>query len=319
MKLADLIPTPPRFPISRNRSSGSRRRSREWGGTDRAVRTPRPAVHGAAGGLTRTLVALAGLAVPVAGRAAVPESGQVRLEAWLGGIDGAAMLISKTLDPGDYEVHVDVRSNGLVNWLTGLQAEVDGRGRLGSEGPLPRAYSQHIATTKGDHLVEVRFAGDPPLGTMIHDLDQRAPGGPRDERDKTPPPPEDQVRGALDPLAALLALGRQVSAGESRVAVRVFDGKLVYDLTGQVSGPARHNIDGREFSSLDLELAPKPLSGFKPFQFKTWSAAKVQLSLDPRTGLPLRISSDSFFTPVLVSVRALCPPDPDCALPKDKE
>ena len=247
---------------------------------------------------------------------AAPQPGSVRLEAWVGGLDAGSLLIANKLGPAGYEVHMAMRSAGLINWLTGATAEIDGAGGLTASGPAPNRYVQHTATSKGEHLVELSYAGNPPVGSLAKDINLRAPGGPKDERDQAIPIPAEERQGAVDPIGAMLALSEGALAGKSSLKVRVFDGKVVYDLAGQVEGPAKHNIQGRDFSGIDLTLATMPVAGFKPFQLKTWSKAKVLMTLDPSTGLPLRLESDSFFSPVLVGATALCPPDPDCSLPK---
>jgi len=39
------------------------------------------------------------------------------------------------------------------------------------------------------------------------------------------------------------------------------------------------------------------------------------VSIDPKTGLPLQISSSSFIATVVLTTKTECPPDPACVLP----
>jgi len=263
----------------------------------------------------RTALALAFVAL-VAGPAHGAEQVTLRMEGWWGGLKSADILFIALEADGGWNGDVEIRSAGLVRWLSGLRADIRGHGPLDGAGALPESYIQHVVTRRSERTVAVDFAGAPPLGRRLSDQETLLdPAYQKRDPEAVPDLPEAQRRATMDPIAAILTLGRRVLAGERRFTLPVYDGRRRFDLAVERGGANRHPIGGRVVDTLDAVAVVHPLGGFRPFHLRLWTDAKFEIYLDPKTGLPLRISSSSFGAAVVVTAHAVCPPDPVCALP----
>jgi hypothetical protein len=271
-------------------------------------------------GIASLLVAvLAGPAL--VGRAWAAEPITLHMEGWWGGMQAADILL--TVDQGaeghgqdDWDGRLVVHTAGMIKWLTGLVADARGRGRIDGDGAFPASYLQHVKSRKSDRTVEVGFTGNPPLGMRVKDLETFAdPSKQARDAENVPDLPEDQRRGTIDPIAAILSLGSRALAGEHKFTLPVYDGRRRFDLEVAVLGHGKHGLNGQPTTTLDAVAIMHPIGGFKPFHAKWWNNAKFEVLLDPKSGLPLQISSSSFVAAVVLTTHAICPPDPACALP----
>ncbi len=242
-----------------------------------------------------------------------------RLEGFWGGLKGADILFSAAETEAGWEGRIAIRSAGFLRVLGGFDTEVEAHGPVGDRGAIPEDYSQHVISRSSDRIVEVRYAGEPILGSRVRDLVLFAdPSRSKRDGENLPEPPESMRMGAIDPLSAILALGRHAIAGETRFTLPVYDGRRRFDVEVAVLGPGRIEIGGQERNSLRLRATVHPLAGFRPFHLRWWTDAKFDIALDPRSGMPLRVASDSFLVAVVVTAKALCPPANGCELPAAK-
>jgi hypothetical protein len=255
-------------------------------------------------------------------RAQAGEPTELRIEGWWGGLKAADILFTVDepfRDRGDWNGSLLIRTAGVMKWLTRLVAEVQGRGHLDGQDAGSEAYRQHVSTRKSDRTVEVGFSGVPSLAKRLKDIETYAdPSKLARDAENVPDLPEDQRRGTIDPIGGILSLGRRALAGETGFVLPIYDGRRRFDLVVAVKGHGMHLLGGRQTMTVDAVATVHPIAGFKPFHAKWWNNAKFELNLDPRSGLPLQISSSSFLAAVVLTTHAACPPDPDCALPSGR-
>jgi len=255
----------------------------------------------------------------IAGSARAGEPTNLRMEGWWGGLHSADILfvVDQPISAsGRWDGELIVRTAGMIKWITGLVADARGQGKYGGPVALSETYRQRVKSNKSDRTVEVGFSGDPPLATRLKDLEIFAdPAKQARDAENVPDLPEDQRRGTIDPIAAILTLGHRAVAGENKFTLPVYDGRRRFDLAVEVLGHGKHGLNGQPTETLDAVAVVHPIGGFKPFHVKWWNNAKFEVLLDPKSGLPLQISSSSFIAGVVLTTKSMCPPDPDCALP----
>jgi hypothetical protein len=271
----------------------------------------------------RLFLAVLGLILLV-GPARADDRVVERMEGWWGGMKAADIMLtvdesSRSAGPINWDGMLEIHSSGIIKWLTGLTAEARGHGHFSSPPAVSESYLQHVRSNKSDRTVSVAYAGDTSLATRTKDLETFAdPTKAARDAENVPDLPEDERRGTIDPIAAVLSIGRRAAAGEKRFVLAVYDGRRRFDLAVEVTGPGSHHFDGRQVATLDAIATVHPIGGFKPFHVKWWNNAKFDVFVDPRTELPLQISSSSFVAAVVVTAHAVCPPNPDCAFPSNK-
>ena len=256
----------------------------------------------------------------LAGPAWAGEPIAIQMDGWWGGIKAAQFLLTVETGgaeqtPANWDGALTVNTAGLIKWLTGLVAEVRGHGQFATLRARSELYVQHVHSNKSDRTVTVAFAGDPAIGSRTKDIETFTDPK-KDARDaeNVPDLPEEQRRDTIDPIAAILSLGRRAAGGETRFTLPIYDGRRRFDLAVSVVGPASHNIAGKQYATIDTVAIVHPVAGFKPFHAKWWNNAKFEISIDSKSGLPLKIASDSFMAGVVLTAHAVCPPDPVCAL-----
>lgn len=265
-----------------------------------------------AGPFRAALPLLVLLAASGAARADGPVT--LRMEGWWGGLKGADILFTSNQTKSAWSGEFLVQAAGLLRWLTRLEADARGHGPEGPEGAAPLSYLQHVVSNKSDRTVELGFGGEPPLGRRLRDVETYAdPDKRKRDPENVPDLAEAQRRDTMDPIAAILVLGRRALAGERTYLLNVYDGRRRFDLSVEVRGRATHGLFGRPTETIDAVAIVHPVAGFKPFHYRWWSDARFEVYLDPSSGLPLRISSSSFLASAVLSATAMCPPAPDCA------
>jgi hypothetical protein len=258
------------------------------------------------------------LALVAAGPAHAAQPTTLLMQAWWGGLKGADIQFTVEEDASGWNGRFHVIGAGLVRWLTKLDADAGGHGKLNASGAQPESYTQHVISNKSDRTVELAFRGEPPTGTRVSDrevfIDPKKQG--RDP-EAVPDLPEAQRRDTMDPIAAILTLGQRAVKGDKRFTIPIYDGRRRFDLDVTVSGPGRHGLMKRQVYTIDAIGVVHPIAGFNPYHRKWWNDAKFEVFLDPKTGLPLRISSSSFLAAVVLTVKAICPGQTVCAPQED--
>lgn len=271
------------------------------------------------------LLALLGAALATLppARAADPEARGAApvtlvMQGWWGGTKAADILLTASDGSERWRGSMQIRSAGIIHWLTGVETDIEGEGRVTRGALLPDDYRQHVTSYKSERMVELAFSGEPPLGRRLRDERIRVDPSATHDPEAVPDLPEEQRRDTIDPLAAILGLGHRALAGESRFTLPVYDGRRRYDLAVQVAGHRRVPIDGHDRDVIAVNLVMHPIAGFNRYHLRWWTNAAFTAALDPATGLPLRIASDSFMVSVVLTTKLVCPPAEGCQLPAGK-
>lgn len=231
-------------------------------------------------------VAAWGLAIVLAqfSPATAADPVEVRYEVFWGGFHAAQAQVIRA--PGDSRLAV--QATGLMESLSSFVLEAETR---------QQQFTSQSRSQRMESAVEVDFTGPP---RTIIDHIRRTDG---EESEPRPPVPEGLKAGTLDPLSALMQASERALAaapGEA-FAVPVFDGRNRYDVRIEVVGPKSATVTGRHIDGIGATLEFKPLAGFRPRSLEMWDGAKFNVLLDPDTGLPARIVSESFTVGTVIS------------------
>ena len=124
---------------------------------------------------------------------------------------------------GSYRIATDMRTRGLADFFIGMKLDSQAVGRLQSGGELlPFRYLNQAKFGRRERSVLVEPKGD---GLF------RVETTGREEAEERTPIPAGSLRGAIDPLSAILRASRTVAGtGSCQQRVPVFDGRRRYDL-----------------------------------------------------------------------------------------
>ncbi|HEY1720205.1 MAG TPA: DUF3108 domain-containing protein [Magnetospirillaceae bacterium] len=268
--------------------------------------------------LARRAALVLALAILAAGPARAAEPVTLYMQGWWGGLKGADIQFTIDEENGGWQSRFAIRGAGMVRWLTKLEAEAGGHGKLGPGGDQPDSYTQHVVSNKSERTVELAFRGDPPTGSRISDRETYIdPTQQARDPENVPDLPEAQRRDTMDPIAAILSLGHRAVTGDKHFTLPVYDGRRRFDLEVTVTGPNHHGLLGTQTNTIDAVAIVHPIGGFKPYHMKLWTNAKFDVYLDPNRGLPLQISSSSFIAAAVLTTKAVCPGQTSC-IPADK-
>ncbi len=257
-------------------------------------------------------------ALLAAGPARAAQPTTLLMQAWWGGLKGADIQFTVDEENGGWQGRFLVHGAGIVRWMTKLEADAGGHGQLGPVGALPDSYFQHVISNKSDRTVELAFRGEPPIGARLSDRETYIdPGKEARDPENVPDLPEVQRRDTMDPIAAIISLGQRAAKRDKHFILPIYDGRRRFDLDVTVTGPSHHGLLKRQTDTIDAVAIVHPVAGFNPYHRKWWDNAKFDVYLDPKTGLPLQISSSSFLAAVVLTAKAVCPGQTTCAVPQD--
>ncbi|MCY4487428.1 MAG: DUF3108 domain-containing protein [Deltaproteobacteria bacterium] len=135
------------------------------------------------------------------------------------------------LDASAYAVRVRLKTTGLVKTLTRLKTTAYSHGALvaGDIVPVRAGYSSKRWRKK--RLVELGFDGGTPSVLRMK---------PRRKAGNSPAVAPAELKGALDPAGALLAVLSRLDGGKGcELRIPVFTGRRLYELVGEARGTAR--------------------------------------------------------------------------------
>ncbi len=230
----------------------------------------------------------------------------VRYEAYAAGLPVVAFDFR--LDEGDrgYALSGQVRTMGLLRLFYRLDLSTLSQGTIGVADLQPLFHEQALQARGRDRMARLDYPGDGSVATSL--VPAEDPGRPK--------PTLQQIAHTLDPLTALLAIGRAVAQRDrcdGRFAV--YDGRRRYDIVlsddgvermekspayayaGEVRRCAAAAVKIAGFS-WDQDYSPHTTEG------RVWFAT-------PRTGapaLPVRIDFGSTWGFVTVRMTELDPP-----------
>jgi hypothetical protein len=169
----------------------------------------------------------AGLGLALALAVAVPASAApapplvVRYEAYAAGFPMVAFDFRLDQTGEGYVVGGQIRSVGLLRLFYSLAMRTESEGAIAAESLHPRSHETSSRARGKDRLARLDYPGDGTVSTRLV---------PPDDSGRPKPTPE-QIAGTIDPLTAILAIGRAV-ARDGRCGGRfaIFDGRRRYDL-----------------------------------------------------------------------------------------
>jgi hypothetical protein len=231
-----------------------------------------------------------------------PAPLDMRYEAYVAGLPVVAFDFHLDADAGGYALGGQVRTVGLLRLFYRLDLRTLSQGAIGGADLHPRFHEQRMLVRGHERSARLDYPGD---GTVVAALvPAEDPGRPK--------PSWQQTVDTIDPLTALLAIGRAVAQrGRCEGRFAVFDGRRRYDvlLSDDGAEPAErfpgyaHDGEVRRCTAAALKIAgfswdqdysPHTTDG------RVWFAT-------PRPGapaLPLRIDFASSWGTVSVRMTA---------------
>lgn len=199
----------------------------------------------------------------------------------LGGLYVADATLVLRGDSQVYQGDLDITTRGVLwqafRWMGALQA----RGEIHDGTLRPTGFERRFLKADDVEEMIVRYEPD---GTA-----QGVEDGTPANHDTVP---EHLRRDTMDPLAALLALRREVAAGRTgTVVLPVFDGSARLDLIAEISGPATTTVNRRRHDVIRVRATVRPVAGFSDHQARNWSSGSMRLDFtaDARA-IPVRIT-----------------------------
>ena len=145
-------------------------------------------------------------------------------EIYLGGLHVGSLEVRIDRSATDYQLELDGRARGLVEWVTGFSGRLIASGDATASWALtPRSYSERVSFRGNARKVDVGFGGG---GVAAVTAD------PPPENDDRDPVPANLLQGALDPLTGLIGAAQRAAAiGRCEETIPLFDGRRRLDLT----------------------------------------------------------------------------------------
>ena len=172
----------------------------------------------------RGIQAILGVAVLVAFGGAAQAADRLGYEIYLGGLHVGSLEARIDRSADGYQLELDGKSRGLVEWLTSFSGRMVANGATGEGGALfPRSYSERVSFRGDARRVDVGYSD---LGGVSNVKTDPPPE--KDDRDPVPP---DLLKEAVDPLTGLIGAGqRALAAGNCDARLPLFDGRRRLDM-----------------------------------------------------------------------------------------
>ncbi len=162
------------------------------------------------------LLAGPGLAAPAAAAPLV-----LHYEAYAAGFPVVGFDFRVNESGAGYALDGAVRTEGLLRLFYRLDMRTETEGRIGGSQLRPLFHEQHLRVRGKDRQARLDYPGDGSVATALV---------PPEDKGRPKPSPA-QIAHTIDPLTALLAMGREVAgAGRCQGRFAVYDGRRRYDL-----------------------------------------------------------------------------------------
>lgn len=160
-----------------------------------------------------------------------------------------------------------LRAGAQISLLSGVlyewNARTESSGRFTANGPRPERYSFGYESGDKAGSVQLRFNGS----SVSHVNVDPPPNG------KRVPVQSRHMSGVLDPLSAVIGLSqlRRPNRGPKSCndELRIFDGKMRYDLTLRYKGTRQVSSDGYKGPAYICRVDFQPIAGHKPDKKET--------------------------------------------------
>ncbi|MDA8230233.1 MAG: DUF3108 domain-containing protein [Magnetospirillum sp.] len=252
------------------------------------------------------ILAVTGAALLSEGTAA--DAAQMRYSVYWGGFHTADVALSDVGASGGYHASLDVSTTGLAERLSGLSLQVDAWGKAVPRDTLsPDRFSADTTRKDEENKLAVQFDhGTAPARIVLDETRSLAPAD-EDEDPPAPPVPPEQRIGTLDPLSAIMEVGRRardaLKDGPRGFTLPVYDGRHRYDARVAVQGMRSTDIDDRQVQGVAVLVTFVPVAGFRDKARDMWNNARFSALIDPSTGLPLRIVSEDFAVATVITAQ----------------
>ncbi len=226
----------------------------------------------------------------------------VRYRLYWGGFHAANVALADHVEKHDsYRLRLRADTVGLADLFSPLTITATTRGRrTGFRSLAPGRFFTDANDGGSDTRLVVRFPKGHPSRTSERTRWLHA------DHDHEKPRPKVPARlrtGTLDPLTALLDLGRRAKIGAKPFTLPVFDGLRRYDVDATVTGTDTVTIGRRPLRAIRVLLVFHPLAGFRPHEMRMWRNAHFIAQIDPATSLPLHIDSRGFVVATVIDAR----------------
>ena len=202
------------------------------------------------------------------------------------------MQTKSLLDGGHYRIAAAFKTEGILDWVVGLELYSSAEGRLGPDGGAPSRFKSVTGGRWTGRAVEITYAADGTADAKV--------SPPRDDKKREAVPAELR-RGVFDPLSASLLTAMFMDPlAVCQRTLPVYDGRRRCDLAFKVI--ARENLKRSSYSSFDgralkCSVTYQRIAGFKkkrkrqsePPPYTIWLAHFEEIGLT----LPVRLQAET--------------------------
>jgi uncharacterized protein DUF3108 len=253
-------------------------------------------------------VAIGVLLLAATGGPAAAEEIVANYGAYWAGLPAANIRLTLRNGGVGYHDEIEITTQGLPHLFTRFRATASAEGRLAADRTAePSRYlAAYDLRKRHDRRVSMHFVPRPG-GTVA----ERGP----DDTSRKPPLAEAFRKNSVDPLSALERIREALRAARpgSLFLVPVYDGARRFDMVGQILRKSNPADD-----TLRVELTLRPIAGFRGETSEDGdpddAPRKVELIVtDDARLLPLSITVQVFFMPLVIRFEELCPTARSCS------
>lgn len=246
---------------------------------------------------------------------AAEEAARFTYVGYLGGVKVGLAKADIALSADKYAAKLNMQAGGMVSWFLEWRHGSVAHGAASGGAPLEAVAYRNDSYWKGkDRFIELAYPGQTAKVTAA------VPDPVKDEGRPAVAPT--LLKGALDPLSAIIAIGRVIDAsGKCDADLGVFDGRRLYRLKVADKGAAdlnRSRYAPYAGASRRCQFEFERIAGFKD--------EKKEKAREPLTGLayfrrpaagapmmPVRVSADSQYGAAVLHLRKVELLDPQLA------
>lgn len=276
------------------------------------------------------LAAVAALGIDAAPARALAQTERLAYTVMYGGLHVGDAVVELKQTPDSYATGLKLSARGVAKWLGEFRADLSGAGAMTDDPakPLPETYRRDW---KGSEVAATMLMTYDP-GTRLTRTQETyinvetgaemkredLPWYRNDRRrDRLKPVPDEMRADALDPMAAFVAVRRQImaeGAHEKPVSFRVpvYDGQRRYDVVGKTAAPRTVAIGGKEHAVVTVTATLVPVFGFteRGEERMRESRGRLLFSADARF-IPIQVTIDNAFLSGVMNLVADCSVTPD--------
>ena len=225
-----------------------------------------PTAHALARGLYVFALAAA-LAVPGAcGAWAASGAVKIRYGLSIAGLPIGTASLTATIADDDYKLNASARIGGILALVSDGKGAATATGRIAGDKPVANGYA--LNTLSSDKQQTVRMALD---GSRITSVEVRPPAPERADR---VPVSDDDMKGVIDPLSALLVPvpvnGDLLAPAACARTLPVFDGAQRFDVTlSYARMETVHSDTGYSGPAVVCSARYKPIAGYRTKRAQT--------------------------------------------------